>query len=124
MTCMDDPGTGRAHGSLGELQERHDGIQTAFRRIDGNCFTAAIYQAGRKAGECAIRLGGIGGRSITYSSDANPNGSSFNASVSVEADDQGLFLVPLLFGFGEVEKRLTTEAAAEHFWSLLMRPLQ
>jgi hypothetical protein len=111
-------------GSLGELQDRNPGIQTTFRRIDANCFTAAIYQAGKKACECAIRLGGFGGRGITYSSDANPSGNSYNGSVSVESDDQGLYFSPMVFGFGETEKRMTKEAAAEHFWATLIRPLQ
>lgn len=111
-------------GSLGELQERNPGVQTTFRRIDANCFTATIYQAGKKASECAIRLGGIGGRGITYSSDANPTGNSYNASLSVEADDQGLYFNPMIFGFGEGEKRMSREAAAESFWAMLIRPLQ
>lgn len=111
-------------GSLGELKSRNPGIQTTFRRIDANCFTAAIYNGGKKVSECAIRIGGIGGRGITYSSDANTQGNSFNGSVSVEADDQGLYLSPMVFGFGEVEKRMTKEAAAEHFWATLIRPLQ
>lgn len=111
-------------GSLGELKSRNPGIQTTFRRIDANCFTAAIYNGGKKVSECAIRIGGIGGRGITYSSDANTQGNSFNGSVSVEADDQSLYLSPMVFGFGEVEKRMTKEAAAEHFWATLIRPLQ
>lgn len=111
-------------GSLGELKERNPDIQTNFRRIDANCFTAAIYQGGKKASECAIRIGGIGGRGITYSSDANPHGNSFNGSLSVEADDQGLYFSPMVFGFGEAEKRMTKEAGAEHFWATLIRPLQ
>ncbi|MRD47519.1 TIR domain-containing protein [Caenimonas koreensis DSM 17982] len=111
-------------GSLGELKARNSGIQTTFRRIDANCFTATIYNGGKKVSECAIRIGGIGGRGITYSSDANPNGNSFNGSVSVESDDQGLYFSPMVFGFGEAEKRMTKEAAAEHFWATLIRPLQ
>lgn len=111
-------------GSLGELKARNPGIQTTFRRIDANCFTATIYKGGKKVSECAIRIGGVGGQGITYSSDANTQGNSFNGSVAVEADDQGLFFSPMIFGFGEVEKRMTKEAAAEHFWATLIRPLQ
>lgn len=110
--------------SLGELKERNQGIQTTFRRIDANSFTATIYQDGKKASECAIRLGGIGGRGITYSSDANPHGNSFNESLSVEVDDQGMYFKPMTFGFGATEKRMSKEAGAEYFWAALMRPLQ
>jgi TIR domain len=112
-------------GSLGELKERNSGIQTTFRRIDANCFTASIYQGGKKASECAIRLGGFGGgRGITYSSDANSRGNSYNGSLSVEHDDQAFYFSPMAFGFGETEKRMTKEAAAEHFWATLIRPMQ
>lgn len=52
-------------GSLAELEARNSGVQTHFRRIDANCFTAAIYQSGNKASECAVRMGGIMTRSIT-----------------------------------------------------------
>jgi len=111
-------------GSLGELKERNPGIQATFRRIDANCFTASIYQGGKKASECAIRLGGFGGRAITYSNDANPRGNSYTGSMSVEADDQGLYFSPMVFGFGETENRMSKEAAAEHLWGTLIRPLQ
>jgi hypothetical protein len=111
-------------GSLGELNARNPGIQTTLRRIDANCFTAAIYNSGKKVSECAIRIGGISGRGITYSSDASTDSNSWNGSVSVESDDQGLYFSPMIFGFGETEKRMTKEAAAEHFWATLIRPLQ
>jgi hypothetical protein len=111
-------------GSLGELKARNPGIQTTFRRIDANRFTATIYNGGKKVSECAIHIGGLGGRGITYSSDANTQGQSWNGSVSVESDDQGLYFSPMIFGFGETEKRMTKDAAAEHFWATLIRPLQ
>jgi hypothetical protein len=111
-------------GSLGELKERNPGVQTTFRRIDANTFTATIYQGGKKASECAIRLGGMSGRGITYSSDANPRGNSFNESLTVEVDDQGMFFKPMSFGFGATENRMTREAGAEHFWTALIRQLQ
>ncbi|MDD0812744.1 hypothetical protein PSQ20_20540 [Curvibacter sp. RS43] len=100
-------------GSPGELQERNAGVQTIFRCIAANCFTATIYQAGKKASECAIRLGGIGVRGITYSSDANPTGNSYNTSISAEANDQGPYFKPMIFRFGEDEKRMSKKAPAE-----------
>jgi hypothetical protein len=111
-------------GSLAELKQRNPGVQAAFRRIDANTFTATIYEAGKKASESAIRLGGFGGGGITYSSNASGQGNSFNDSLSVEVDDQGMYLKPLGFAYGVSDSRMSPEAAAEHFWATLIRPLQ
>jgi hypothetical protein len=111
-------------GSLAELEQRHQGIETTFRRIDANTFTAVIYSDGKKTAECSIRLGGLFGQGISFSYDANPRGNSFNESLTVETDDQALFFKALGFGMGQAQDRLSTEAAAEHFWSMLIRSLQ
>ena len=111
-------------GSLAELKQRNPGVQAAFSRIDANTFTATIYEAGKKASESAIRLGGFGGRGITYSSDVSAQGNSFNDSLSVEVDDHGMYLKPLAFAFGVSDPRMSPEAAAEHFRATLIRPLQ
>jgi hypothetical protein len=111
-------------GSLGELSQRNAAVQATFRRIDADTFTATIYQAGKKASECAIRLGGFGGPGITYSNDASGRGNSFNDSLTVEVDDQGMFFKPMAFAYGGANPRMSPEAAAEHYWAALMRPLQ
>jgi len=111
-------------GSLAELKDRNPDIQTTFRRIDANNFTATIYQGGKKASECAVGLGGFGARGITYSSDASARGNSFNESLSVEADDQGMYLKAMVFGLPSRQERLSKEAGAEFFWATLIRPMQ
>lgn len=114
-------------GSLGELQKRDPGVEGRFRRIDGNTFTAAIYRNGNKEAACTIRLGGGFGNGITFSNSDNVAGNSFNASLSVEKDNQKLFLRPLgiaRFGMVDDKSALSHEGAAEYFWSLLIEPLQ
>lgn len=113
-------------GSLAELQERNPGIETAFKRIDANRFTAVIYQGGRSTSRCSIMLGNVMGRGIFYSSTDRAESNSFNESLSAANDDQGLFLLPLgIANYGRREaKKLTFEGAAELYWEMLVRPLQ
>lgn len=113
-------------GSLQELEARNRGIETRHRRIDGNCFTAAIYQNGAKAAACTIRFGGMLG-GLTYSDGDNAAANSCNESLSVEKDDQKLFLRPMgmpHFGMADGNSVLSHEGAAEYLWSLLIRPIQ
>lgn len=114
-------------GSLVELQERNAGIETRCRRIDGNCFTAVIYQNGQKTAACTIRLGGIFGSGITYSQGDDAVANTCNESLSVSKDDQKLFLQAMAmphFGMADRDKSLSQEGAAEYYWSLLIQPLQ
>lgn len=114
-------------GSLSELEKRNNGTETRFRKIDGNTFTATIYRDGTKVAACSVRLGGMPGNGIAYSDgDAAPGG-AYNESMSVENDDQKLFLRPLgmaHFGRGQDNETLSEEGAAEYYWSLLINPLQ
>jgi hypothetical protein len=114
------------NGSLQELRARHPDTECRFRRIDANTFTAAIYRGGNRQAECAINLGGSFRRDgITYSRDASSRGSSFNEELSVQHDDQGLFLKPLGMSFhGASDAKLSVEQAAEHLWGMLISSLQ
>lgn len=113
-------------GSLQELQERNPGVETRHRRIDGNCFTAAIYQNGDKVASCTIRFGGMLG-GLAYTDGDNAAANTCNESLSVEKDDQKLFLRPMgmpRFGTADGNVALSDEGAAEYLWSLLIRPIQ
>jgi hypothetical protein len=113
-------------GSLQELQARHSDIECRFRRIDANTFTAMIYRGGKREAECAINLGGgfrAGG--ITYSNNASSRGNSFNEELSVDNDDQTLFLKS--FGMSShrsSEAKLSPEQGSEYFWEMLIGSLQ
>ena len=114
-------------GSLKELQLRNDGIETRHRNVDGTTFTATMYRGGAKAASCTIRLGGMLGTGISYSDGDNPRASGFNENVTVECDDQALFLSPLGFPHTQTvngDSKLTFEGAAEYYWELMLKPLQ
>lgn len=82
-------------GSLDELSKRNTDIQCEFQRVDGVSFTAVVYRNGKRMSACVVRLNGAGalGSGITYSQYlSRTDGNSFNERVSVEADDQSLYL--------------------------------
>ncbi len=112
--------------SLSELQERNTGIETGFKRVDGNRFTAVVYKEGKAVARCKISLGSVVQKGISFSGNDRLDDNSMNESLSVRSDDQGLFLEPMgmphLSGF--TQKKLTFEGAAEYYWLLLVRDLQ
>lgn len=115
-------------GSLKELEARNPGADTTFRRIDANRFTAVIYRSGESKARCKITLGGAIGNGIAYSHNDREIDNSFNETLSVISDAQGLYLKPMgmnRFWDGENrEQHLTYEGAAEYYWSILIKPLQ
>ena len=114
-------------GSLKELQLRNEGIETRYRKVDGNTFTATVYRGGAKATSCTIRLGGAFGTGFSYSDGDDAQMTSSNENVTVECDDQALYLSPLGFSHTQTvsnNSKLTFEGAAEYYWELLLRPLQ
>ncbi len=113
--------------SLGELEARNERIETEFKRIDGNTFTATIYENGKVRSECSISLANsFGGNGITYSSDRSSRGNSFNNMLTVVDDGTSLgWSTTMSFGFGQGNiSQLTEAGAAESFWGVLISPLQ
>lgn len=118
-------------GSLDELSKRNADIQGEFRRVDGVSFTAVVYRNGKRMSAGAVCLNGASalGAGIIYSQDVSrTDGNSFNERVSVEADDQSLYLrsmgmASMYSGRADPEK-LSHEGAAELFWAMLVSPLQ
>jgi len=111
--------------SLEELRGRNPGIETEFRRIDANQFSAAIYSSGSEISRCRISLADerniFGG--ILYSAGGGAGG--FNESLSVEDDGYTMFLKALGLSWGaERNQMLTLEGAAEFYWGMLIQPLQ
>lgn len=113
-------------GSLGELQERNEGIETRFRRIDGNRFTAVVYRSGSAVARGSVVLGGMLGRGISFSSNDRAETNSHNEMLHVDADEQGMFLKSFgMQSFGrEADRKLTFEGAAELYWEMLLQPLR
>lgn len=119
-------------GSLQELERRNPDIETDFRRIDANHFTAKVYRTGKQECGCKIWLGGrrgfVGG--IAYRGNGGLHDflddNSFNESMNVESDGFALFLKPLGMAHmgGDRVQMLTQEGAAEYYWRLFIAPLQ
>jgi len=110
-------------GSLDELQKRNPQINTKFKRIDANSFSASIYANGDRVSTCSVMSGdsGFGGNGIRYSSSDAPR-NSWNEQLTVGDDGYTLHLKS---GFLRQESdRLTEEGAAELYWHMLVRPLQ
>jgi hypothetical protein len=112
--------------SLDELAKRNLGIETSFKRIDAHQFTAMAYRDGKVRARCRIFMGAFTG-GIAYSANDRGVGDSYNENISVDADEQSLFLRPLGMSMhmtGSREARWTMEGAAEYYWSMFIEPLQ
>ncbi|MFC3077682.1 toll/interleukin-1 receptor domain-containing protein [Phenylobacterium terrae] len=109
-----------------ELGDRNPGIEGAFRRVDANRFFATIYQNGKDVARCTIYMGGAIGGGINYIQGHVSDSNSMNESLSVQADDQAMYLRPMGMAFmgGERDPKLSLEGGAEFFWEILIRPLQ
>ena len=83
--------------SLGELAARNPGIEGYFRRIDANRFIGVAYRDGDAVARCSVFLGDRTGfmSGIAYSYDDSASTTSFNEDLSVEHDDQTLYLKAL-----------------------------
>ena len=112
--------------SLKELCARNGKLTSRFRRIDADRFTAVVYEEGKAVARCKISRGGMFANGISYSHNDQGSDNSFNESISVEHDDQTMYLKPMGMPYmmSERDARLTAEGASEYYWSLLMQPLQ
>lgn len=113
--------------SLAELANRNGDIDGRFRRIDANRFTAVAYRDGEAVARCSIflgdRTGFMSGIGYSYSDSASPN--SYNESLSVEHDDQILYLKTLGLSMRRKgEEKLSPEGGAELYWAMFIEPLQ
>ena len=114
--------------SLIELQARSAGIETEFRKIDANHFTAMIYKTGNLVSQCKVWLAmdSYSAGEILYSSSVSINDNSWNESLHV--DDDGYVLGLKSMGFHQKgydsETLLSNEGGAEFFWSMLLNSLQ
>jgi len=114
--------------SLSELAERNDVIEHRFKRVSKTEFTAAVYANGEKTTSCRIWLPGrqAWGGDIAYAIGDSGHGQSMNESMSVDEDGYTLGMKPL--GLARAHRRddplLTRQGVAEHFWEILVSPLQ
>ncbi len=113
--------------SLQEMMQRNSGLQYKFKRLDSQSFSAIIYINEESKAQCMIFSGGYTGnvRSISFSNSISSNRNSLNGTLRVSDDQNLLYLTPMFGGFmGNSNEKLTFEGAAEHFWVMLIEPLQ
>lgn len=113
--------------SLAELADRNPGYEGVFKRVDANRFFATIYHDGKDLARATYFTGGgVFGSGINYVQGETTGSSSFNETLTVEADDQAMYLKSLgMSSLGsERERKLSQEGAAEYLWGLLLGPLQ
>jgi hypothetical protein len=113
--------------SLSEFGVRNAGFEGVYRRVDANRFFATIYQDGKAVARATIYVGGEAfSRGINYAQGETMQNNAFNESLTVQADDQSLYLKTLGIASlaGDRDQKLSQEGAAEVFWSILFSPLQ
>lgn len=110
--------------ALAELENQESAVKAKFKQVDANKFTAVIFQNGKAWARCKIVLGGGGMRlAITYSGNDDPDDNSYNESLSVKADDDGLYLKPMGMPMQDLagRQRMNEVCAFEYLWELFTR---
>jgi len=112
--------------SLGELEERNEGIECEFRKLDANRFTASIYKFGNSVAKCTVFMGGDRylGEGISFIHGETSSSSSYNESLQVGSDDLSMFLTAFGASFRNSDKKLSQRGASEMYWAMLIQPLQ
>jgi hypothetical protein len=113
--------------SLAELSERNPGVKGNFRRIDANRFSSKIYKHGKAVAQCTIFMGDRFASGIAYSYSETSESNSYNELLSVDADDQAMYLRSLgmaTMRSGNERAKLSQEGASELYWSMLIEGLQ
>ncbi len=116
-------------GSLKELSDRNPEINTKFKRVDANHFTAVVYRDGDIVAQCKIWLGGLSSYTgeIYYSTNITQDDNSYNESLSIDTDGHILFLKALGMAFRgrNVDNEMfSQEGAADYYWDMFIEPLQ
>lgn len=114
-------------GSLEELCVRNEHLTHRLKSMDNTSFSATVYMDGKKVSACTVFLGGLFGSSLGYVSKETTERNSTNGQLSVDSDEQKLFLTNGMysaFSGGDKNKKLTFEGGAEVFWANFIRPLQ
>jgi hypothetical protein len=114
-------------GSVEAIGERNSEVTGTFERIDSRRMAAILYRGGKKIAECSVRQEGLTrNNGIAFSFDASANYGSFNEMLSVEADEQSLYLksMGLAWNGSGRDKHLSQEGAAEFLWELFIKNAQ
>jgi hypothetical protein len=112
--------------SIAALPEEQ-GLSGLFESLDAARFKAVLYRDGRRVSGFTVFTGGeyFGSASICYANSDSGSTSTINEQLSVDSDDQGLFLRPLLGGMQHnAPKRLNEDEAASYFWERFTEALK
>lgn len=118
--------------SLKELEKRQSEIDIEYRRVDANCFTAAIYLNGKNKSEFKVWIRGEGNflsNGISYSRDRSISRNSTNGWLTLGDDGYHLFLQSSGMETynrrdGTKENQLSQQGGAENLWDIFIEPLQ
>jgi hypothetical protein len=101
-------------------------LSGAFRRIDANRFTGAIYRGGKKVTSSTVWIGGgsFQSNSICYVGNDSGETNSMNEWLAVEPIDGSLGLKPSMGRHSREEGVLDPSAAAQYLWDLFVERLQ
>lgn len=111
--------------SLGELNIRNSGIEVDFRRVDASRFFATVYRDGKDVTRATIFSGADAfGPGIKYTTGETMQSNTCNHWLTVEADEQALYLRSTMSFGRDGDRKLSQEGAAEMLWSEFIAPLQ
>lgn len=98
-------------------------LGSIFRRVDANRFFATIYKDGKDVVRATVFIGSGFGSGIHYLQGQSMESNSYNESLSVDADDQALYLTPQgMAAYGRRDQKLSQEDAAEMLWDIVIAP--
>lgn len=116
---------------LAQLEASDSDIETDFEMITARKFAAEIYWRGTRKAACEVWWGSSlrGGRwqSINFSHGSSPQNNSVNESLSVQNDDQNIYLSGFNSLLGHSQRatnKLTQQEAAEHLWDMFTSSLE
>jgi hypothetical protein len=114
--------------SLNELRDRNPGVEFSLKKMTATDFTAAVYVHGAKRTGCHIWLPGSRsfGGDIAYAANDSPNTNSINDGFRVEDDGYqlGLKTTGMAMMHSSADAPMTSQGAAEYFWSVFISHLQ
>ncbi|QQS10758.1 MAG: toll/interleukin-1 receptor domain-containing protein [Rhodospirillales bacterium] len=111
--------------SLAELGTRNAGVEGRFRRVDANRFFATIYRDGQaKVRATLFTSHGAFGNGVCYTESETMESNTMHGNVSVDADEQSMFLRGVMLRGGSSAQKLTQEGASEAFWEMMISRLQ
>ena len=112
--------------SLTELGHRNSDLFSDVQEIEGAELRVSLYRNGELKSFGVLFKSSSMGKTIGWSTDQNFSGNSFNDQLTVEADDQRLYLKSFMNLSPTQGKnaKLTFEGAAEYLWAKLIAPMQ